>query len=390
MHFIYKADKIVLLIVFGLALYIPLISGIYQKDKLLSKVEQRNLAKLPAFPDSTTDIKKYPEAFNSYYSDHFGLREQITEIYFSLMYKFGAQNSVGEVTFGQDGWMFLGNIKPVPHMYGDPMGDAINKNLYTEKQLAQFARSIVAIKNWLNKQGIAYIYVIVPNKHTIYHEKLPSYISKMNQESAIDQVLNYIQAHTDVMILDLRQALFEEKKKHQVYFKHDSHWTYYGANAAQFEIMKKIKTFFPEQIKPEYFEDHQFQISSRLGGDLSKSAKTGLIVEKLAFPVPKTGCKPKKSLVNTGVTKEKSFTLLCPTQKLNAVIFRDSFFAFLQGSIARYFQRSTYIEAKLNFRLLQKYIQQEKPDIVIDQVLERIFPYQPTEEFLFANKLKSE
>jgi hypothetical protein len=389
-RFAYKVDKILLLVVFGLAIYTPLIIGIFQEDELSSIIELRQLATFPTLPESKKEIKKFPEAFNVYYSDHFGLREQFIEAYYSLIYKLGTQYSVSGVTFGQDGWMFLGSIKPSVQKYDDPMGDAINKNLFSEKQLEDFARSIMAIKNWLNKRGIEYIYVIAPNKHTIYFEKMPAYFAKQNKESATDQLVTYLKENTDVIVVDLRQTLFDEKKNHQVYFKSDTHWNFYGANVAQFEIMKKIEKLFPEQIKPVFLTDKQFVMQTTNNGDLMQYAKTGVIVEELAKPVFNTtaACTPVNETPNaTGVM---THTFICSNQKLNAVIFRDSFFNYLQPYIARHFQRSTYITDKVNFQTLQKYVALEKPDIIIDQVLERDFPYQPSEEFLLTDMIPSD
>jgi hypothetical protein len=378
-HFVYKADKIILMILFGLAIFIPLLMGIFQEDQLSSSIEKRTLATLPAIPNSAKAINEFPKAFNLYYSDHFGLREQFTSIYFSLNYKLGLQNAVGDVTFGQDGWMFLGNIKLETHNYSDPMGDTINKNLFSEHQLKDFAQSIMAIKNWLKNKGIEYIYVIAPNKHTIYFDKMPKYISKQNKQSATDQLTAYLQKHTDINIVDLRPALFEEKKKHQVFFKTDSHWNFYGANAAQFEIMKKVEPLFPKKIKPIYLKNDQFHIKTKSNGDLAKLAKTGIIVEELALPVFKPGC----DLIKAPPRIKGSVidTFLCQTQGLNAVIFKDSFFNYLQTYIARYFHRSIYIPGRINYDLLQHYINLEKPDIVIEELVEREFPYLPSNEF---------
>ena len=289
-YWVNKIDKMILILIFGLAIYIPLLIGIFQVDQISSTVEKRVLTAFPIIPDSILGLNRYPAAFNTYYSDHFGLREQLTQAYFLLIYKVGAHNSVGEVTFGQDGWMFLGNIKPGVRAYSDPMGDVINKNQFSKQQLEKFAQSIMAIKNWLKNKGIEYIYVIAPNKHSIYFDKLPKYISKLNKKSATDQLVNYLQQNTDVHVVDLRPVLLKEKKNNKVYFKTDTHWTLHGANAAQFEIMKEIKSLFPNQVKPIFLTDNQFWLSTRNDGDLASLAKTGVISEEFALLKYKPEC----------------------------------------------------------------------------------------------------
>jgi len=181
---LYKFDKVLLSIFFCLLIYIPFAMGIIEEDKTASSVEKRNLTKLPLWPQSFKEIIEYPPLFNSYYSDHFGLRELFTKNYFKIVNKIGGKTSFDDVTVGQNGWLFLGNIKKGYQGYNDPIGDAINVNLFSPKELIKFAESIMTLKNWLNKQGIKYIYVIAPNKHTIYFEQLPKYIKKKNNKSA--------------------------------------------------------------------------------------------------------------------------------------------------------------------------------------------------------------
>ncbi|MFQ5579269.1 MAG: hypothetical protein ACE5FZ_01540 [Nitrospiria bacterium] len=337
-------------------------------------MERRNLSTLPPPPGSVKEFIAYPDAINLYYSDHFGLRERLTKTYFKFITKLRGRSSSDDVTFGKEGWMFLGSIKPGYKRFDDPMGDAINANLFSEQELENFAKSITTTKNWLKNKGIAYIYVIAPNKHSIYFDKFPEYISKQNRKSSTDQLSQYLQEHTDVIVADLRPALLEEKKTHQVYYKSNTHWNHYGANAAQFEIMKKIKPLFPGQISPWRLDDGQFEVQSIRGGDLAGLAKIDNIKEESPQPLFKGRCNPTNEPSRTKDTE--THTMVCETQTLNAVIFRDSFFTALHPYISRYFHRSTYISERLNYDSLKKYVEQEKPDIIIDEVVERTLPYQ--------------
>jgi len=375
---LHKLDKTILALIFCFSIYTPFLAGVIQDDKIVSSVEKRNLTKFPIPPKSLKSLREYPENFNDYYSDHFGYREKFVKEYFKIINKFGVKKSVDDVTIGQEGWLFLGNIKAGYKRHNDPIGDAMNVNLFTEYQLKEFAKAIMDIKDWLGNRGINYIYVIAPNKHTIYSEYLPRHISKKNNKSSTDQLVEYLQEHTDVNVLDLRQALLDEKKKHPVYFKTDTHWNMYGANVAQFELMKKIKPFFPKLIHPFLFPDHQFKIFPKGGGDLGGFANIENIKEDNPQPIFQAGCSPvNETPDNNG---RKTHTVVCDAQELNAVIFRDSFFSALQPYISRQFRRSTYIWEKINYNSLTKYVQQENPDIIIDEVIERSLPYIPSND----------
>lgn len=376
---VHKIGNIFLVVVFCLTIFFPFLIGIVQEDKVTSGIEKRNLATYPLFPNSLKALSEYPGKFNTYYSDQFGLRELFTKAYFKLVYQVGMQSAVDDVIFGQDGWLFLGSIKKGYQKFDDPIGDVTNVDLYTKKELADFISSIVAIKNWLGNRGIEYIYVIAPNKHTIYFENLPKYISKQNNKSSTDQVLEYLQKHTDVAVVDLRPPLLAEKKKHQVYFKYDTHWNQYGANAAQYEIMEKIKSLFPGKIEPYLLDQDQFKILTTNEGDLGRLAKTENLNENMPQPVFKDGCTP----INESSDPKfgETHTLVCENQQLNTIVFMDSFFVSLKPYISRYFYRSTYIWERINDASLSKYVEQEKPDIVIDEVIERSFPYLLTSQF---------
>lgn len=376
---LYKLEKAILIFIFSLSIYTPFFIGIIQDDKIVSSVEKRNLAKYPLLPESLKEFSEYPESFNTYYSDHFGYREVLTKVYFYFANKLGSRTSVDDVTIGQDGWLFLGSIKPGYQGYNDPIGDAININLFTKNELKYFARSLVTVKNWLSEKGIEYVFVIAPNKHTIYFENLPKYITKQNNKSATDQLVEYLQEYTDVVVVDLRQSLLDEKRKYQVYFKTDTHWNQYGANVAQFEIMKKIEPLFPERIMPFLLDNNQFKISARGGGDLAGFAKIENIKEDNPQPIFEAGCTPVNETPDSKA--RETYTMVCETQELNAVIFRDSFFTALQPYFSRQFHRSTYIWEQMNYTSLIKYVEEETPDIVIDEVVERLLPYTPDSTF---------
>ena len=375
----YKLDKAVLILIFCISIFTPFLLGFIQEDKISSGIEKRNLATLPLLPNSIKEFTEYPKNINSYYSDHFGLREVFTKLYFKLINKLDSQSSLDDVTIGQDDWLFLGSIKRGYQGYDDPIGDAMNINLYTEKELKEFATSLVTIKNWLSNKGIEYIYVIAPNKHTIYFEKLPEFIVKKNNKSSTDQLIEYLQEHTDVNVVDLRPALLKAKKKQQVYFKTDSHWNHYGANVAQFEILKKIELLFPKQIKPILLVPNQFKTIPAAGGDLAGFAKIENLKEDKPLPIFATGCTPVNEI--QGVNEREIYTTTCKTQELNAIIFKDSYFIALQPYFSRQFHHTTYIEEKINYPSLVKYIEKNKPDIVIEEVIERELPYIPSADY---------
>jgi hypothetical protein len=370
---LYKLNSIIIILIFCTAIFIPLSIGIFVKDKAISQLEKRKLSQLPEIPKTIKDIKAFPQLFNNYYSDHFGLREWFSKYAYKLKAKYSMSPSK-DVTIGKNGWLFLGSIKKGYNRYEDPIGDVMNLNLYSQQELKQFAKYIVGLNAWLNEKGIKYIFVIAPNKHTIYFDQLPDYISKLNDRSATDQLIEYLKKHTDVPVVDLRNKLIKAKEKHQLYYKNDTHWNHYAANIAQYEIMKEIEKLFPNQIQPEM---KKLRDGIRSGGDLASFIGIHGVKEHNPEPIFEQTCIPTR---HPHDAKDRAtHTLICDDQKLNAVIFRDSFFVALQPYFSRKFKRSTYILGKLNYSSLIKYIELEKPDIIIEEWVERLLPHVPND-----------
>jgi len=364
---LYKFNSFIISLIFCLAIFIPFYIGIFEIDKEISKIEKRKLSQIPKMPKTIAEVKIFPKLFDTYYSDHFGLRDWFTEYYKVVKYSLGDSPSE-DVTIGKNGWLFLGSIKKEYKKYRDPIGDVRNVNLYSQKALKEFAKYMTGLKSWLNDKGIEYVFVIAPNKHTIYFDELPDYISKVNEYSATDQLVGYLKQYTDVPVIDLRSKLINEKDKYQLYYKTDTHWNHYAANIAQYEIMLEIEKLFPKQIQPEMID---LKDGVRGGGDLANFMGVHIFKELNPQPIFEQTCTPVKKQTYT------TYTLICEDQKLNTVIFRDSFFSALLPYFARKFKRSTYISEKLNYSSLIKYIELEKPNIVIEEWVERSLPYIP-------------
>ncbi|MCK5360043.1 MAG: hypothetical protein KAJ95_05420, partial [Gammaproteobacteria bacterium] len=259
-----KFNAVLFVLIFLLAIYLPLAGSIMQTSSIRASTEKRILATIPAAPDSYKLLKRYPEKFDIYYKDNFGFRSDLLW-YNKIKYLVGNSPS-DKVILGKDGWLFFN---------GEPFTDLQNTirgiRKLTETELEQYAEVLVARHHWLQAQGIKYLLIIAPNKHTIYREYLPNSLFQVDEETLTDQFFDYIQRHTDVSVLDLRQVLLSQKASEtNLYFKTDTHWNHLGANIAQNEIANILNTYYPEQITPILYNDKDFQIKTGPGGDLSR------------------------------------------------------------------------------------------------------------------------
>lgn len=363
-----KFSNLVTMIGFCFVVFIPFTLGFIQADKKTSIAEKRKLTTLPKAPQTLSEIQNYPTGLASYYSDHFGLRDNFVKNYKRLKYSLGDSTS-DNLTIGKDGWLFLGNIKDSYEKFGDPFGDVRRKNLYTETELSQFAENISSFNSWLNDQGIQYVFIIAPNKHTIYSDKLPPYIEPSNADTATDQLINHLSENTKVEIIDLREPLIKERTNHDVYFKTDTHWNHYGANIAQYNILDRISTLLPGKVTPQKYD---MKFKKDRSGDLATMLGVSLDADKNPQPIFPNNCRITKE--PEAFSGRDPHSWFCEGQSLKALIYRDSFFTALEPYFIRNFAKSTYIWETATYDSVVKYIRTDKPDIIIEEWVERKLP----------------
>src|SRR4030095_7802133 len=100
---------------------------------------------------------------------------------------------------------------------------------FTEEELASFQTDLDALSASYAARGITLLVVVVPNKNTIYPERVPSQIPVIGTESRLEQLTSYLQTHGQTQILDLRHPLIAAKAEHEIYYATDTHWNGYGS-----------------------------------------------------------------------------------------------------------------------------------------------------------------
>lgn len=361
-----KLNGVVLVAIFCLAIFLPLIIGIVEEDSDTSATEKRQLNTLPELPRTTNDFTRFPALFDGYYSDRFGLRTTLTQYYSWLKFRMGDSPSK-EVLIGKNGWLFLGADGP-----DDPIGDVRNVNLYSENNLRRMSNFLNGMHHWLKKEGIEFLIFVAPNKHTIYFDQLPDYITRVNEQSALDQLYEHLKQHTDVKTVDLRRALIKEKNNSELYYKTGSHWNFMGANIAQYEILKVVEQLFPGKISAELYDKSIFKYMEATDRGLEDLAgiKKFMPAPLAPYPVFEPGAEP----VMEHPRKVKIVKNYNSSNKLDAVIFRDSFVRVLEPYFDRKFRKTTYQWSWPNYADFRQLTKDKKPDIVIVEFVERELP----------------
>jgi alginate O-acetyltransferase complex protein AlgJ len=358
-------DRIVAAL-FAIALAAPPLALTVTWSRTVTLFEKRAMAPWPSAEWATT----FPPAFERAFADRFGGRDALIRLHHASLLGYFGVSALTTVMPGRDGWYYwLGEdgLSLDRHYRGVaafPQADV-------DATVAEFIRR----RDWLAERGIGYVVVIVPEKFTIYPEFLPAWVTKSPAPSPYDRVAAAMRADGRVAFIDLRPALREAKARDRVYFKTDSHWNYNGAMVGYEEIMHDVQRLLPPgrlpaiapPQRPVYVPGVDFY-SGDLIGMLGLPAR---IREDDVAPLGKI-LGDTKSRCGRRIDDDKSpgFEFyVCDRPGLpRAVVYRDSMAISLIPMLAENFSRVVFVASR---RLDRALIEREKPDIVIEELVER-------------------
>lgn len=356
-----------ILIFFVVILLSPTLDALWSLDPFFRHIENRILAERPALSFSSAELQKFPGAFQAYFNDNFGFRKLLVRGSYFLKSRLLGTSPSNLVIIGKNDWLFYTGEGEVE--------DCRRITHFTDEQLHRWTQNFELKKMWLESQGIRYLLVIAPNKSTVYPEHLPDALTRVRAVSGIDEFADYLKKNSQVAIVDLREKLIKEKTTDDLYYKTDTHWNNYGAFHAYSEMIRPIVSWFPE-ITPLKLDDFSIDKKRGAAGDLA-----GMIGGTEFLSDDQFELTPKKPFTATIVEKNENindpFTMKKSNDKLpNAIIFRDSFFTAMVPLVAESFNSSRYYWQRWDTKIpMADVIERYHPDIVIEEVVERIFKF---------------
>lgn len=238
---------------FLLAIWLPLIGSIFKwntsSNESIPISESRLAAKMPDFQVSLQYFDEFPRQFDAYYNDFFGFREGlITWNNYIVVTVFKNSPSPSVILGKKHPWLFYtGDVA----YYRSP--------LFQPQELEKLKIILEQRRDWLSSQGIQYIFLVAPNKSSVYPEYLPTAIRALSSESRLDQLMDYLKQNSDLNIVDLRQEFREAKSSHRIYAKTDTHWNELGAFYAYRAVIQKVSKKYP-LVKPFELSDFSLQL----------------------------------------------------------------------------------------------------------------------------------
>ncbi len=204
--------------------------------------------------------------------------------------------------------------------------DFQNAKPLTEEELASIQGKMDRMLSTLREQGIPVYVVIPPNKLTIYGDDMQVIAPKFSEESRLDQLVDYCNAHGELKIIDLRPALIKASEERLTFHSTDTHWNDYGAFVGYTEILKVISKDFPE-LQPHPLSDFDQEIVKR-EGDLSVMNRLLNVQDDAVQLVLKDPLEYDLVEKEENGMSFETYTLQ-NSDLPRAMVFRDSFFVAL-------------------------------------------------------------
>lgn len=288
---------------------------------------------------------------------------------FHLYSRFG-KTFDDNVIAGKDGYFFLGN-------YDSNVIDVLTgKYKASEQNIMEFCQKLLELQKWYESVGVEFLLVLAPNKHSIYKEKLPDELQYSGENNT--DIIVKTAKNLGVKILDLRPILLENKDK-MLYYKTDTHWNNKGALIAYDEIMSALKS----KINPPKYE---IQNTKATSGDLIRISKMSSYFKdykeddvKIVLNNDKIKtCDIIKGRIDCSVNNNDLLNVYTKNDKaaneLKLLYIADSF-SFATSELVNHTFKEIYkiYRGKMRINELKSFVETNKPDIAIYQIVERNF-----------------
>jgi len=351
-----KIGKLLFIIGFCLIISLPFL--FMDRKSAFSEKENRELASFPYF--SVYDMGELPKSLDNYINDRFGFRN--TFIMLANKFISDASHIIGNVIIGKENWLFYSNPGD-----GNNITDFYKTNLLNDADVSRIINAISEHVEWCNSNGIEFILLIAPNKHNIYPEYYP--FKRPKGITRTEQILAAVPEDLKANIIYPRDLIIQNKTRElPLYFETDTHWNMAGAYYAFELLLNRMKVLFPETQFPEI--DFTMDISYDSSGDLVPMAGFSEYGKRTIPDIhPVDGWanyyQYEKNDGHNGIIIS-NYDWSLP----KAVIFRDSFFTYLEP-----FTSAIFSSAEYNWRQFaetdKNYILENKPDVLIWEIVER-------------------
>lgn len=356
---------------FLLAIVLPLAGTLPGGRAAVSVAEQRVLAPSPSLSSLAQDWTRLPATLGAWFDDHFGGRELLVRLNRRLTgwVRHGALSGA-PVIEGRDGWLFFTGDRSLEDHQG--------RLPFTAAELAAWTFVLEEKQRRLSALGIPWLFVIVPNKQSVYPEFLPDWLAGARGDTRADQLVRHLTRHTGVPVLDLRPGLLQYKESGPLYRRHDTHWNQRGADAGRQLLLATLARIAPDLALAEAGTGPWREREVR-GGDLARML--GRTQAREVVPRRRSGMARCRSDAAAGDRRAtgagSTITDDCTNHGPVALVFRDSFMIALRPLLTPHFRRAVYVWQRPDPCRLEQLAREHRPGVIIEQITERFLVLPP-------------
>ncbi|HMD35904.1 MAG TPA: hypothetical protein VKH42_13095 [Vicinamibacterales bacterium] len=364
--------RLLLTVAFVAIISLPLAATLAGHDGADPAAENRELAAFPTHASGS--MADFGAGLTRWFDDHFAFRSTLIKSYGEeRLFWFGVSPSAAVVA-GSNGWFFYADDNAID--------DYASASLLTPEAIANWRQTVVDAHRWLQGRGVAYVFTVAPDKHSIYPEEMPSSIVRIGEMSRTDQLLTALQ--DTGYAVDLRPALFQAKAHERIYQRTDTHWNDRGALAAYQQIIAAVRARVPA-VPPAWTRtDFDAVTLNGESGDLASMMGLKRVLREedlvLRARTPRLARVVEPAGVAPTAEEGRLVTEIPGSTLPRAVVFRDSFMSRLVPFLSEHFSRVVYLWQN-DFDA--DVVGREHPDVVIQEIVGRhLYGFIPSPELV--------
>lgn len=325
------------------------------------------IADRASFP-TVSSWKKAPARFESFLNDHVAARTTLVDFAARVRIDTLESSPTPRVWIGSDQMLFYNHRADLAADYAGETGE--------QNCVRHWSSLTIARRDWCESRGIPFFMLVVPDKQTVYSERLPPVIRRRRGEVMLNSLLENWRTEPAVRVIDLRSDLRTAKALAPVYRLADTHWTPFGCWHGYRRTLDALATTCPGLV-PRAWSTLHLETAPFSGGDIWRLL--GLLREP---PVEEYQCFRLVESIATSRTEridlpdEDRLGHLHPVVWTNekvkgprVVLFGDSFVdRDFQELLAQHCRRLVIVPT---FEMIESIIEQERPDAVIFETVER-------------------
>lgn len=184
---------------------------------------QEWIAPTPTAPQSARDFVRLFSDVRFYVTNRYAMKDHFVTWNSQMKIGLLGHSTAPNVVLGRNGFLFLNS---------GPIAMAQGQDRLTETEASAWRTHFTTARGAFEARGIAYAYVMGPNKHSVYPDLLPDWLRPVPSDQTV--IADIVQAVDGVLMapFDSRAVLQQARAsdpERLLYHPTDTHWTEWGA-----------------------------------------------------------------------------------------------------------------------------------------------------------------